>query len=186
MRHLNAVGIFSGIEAGFHLHEHHVALPARRKRPELLSLEPAVFAGEAQCFPEIAIGEIWGDVTVSGDVEQIPWLLDSNNIYPNGTKRTIYHTFMGYDTIGARVLYINDNDDYLYSDAIVYNVKTGEVTVVPGSGVEEIGVDSHGDIVNVAYTSLGGVRIERPEMGIVLMTVTYSDGFVKTVKVARR
>lgn len=38
---------------------------------------------------------------------------------------------MGYDTIGARVLYINDNDDYLYSDAIVYNVNTGEVTVVP-------------------------------------------------------
>lgn len=142
--------------------------------------------GEPYIFDEEAIGSIWGDVTVSGDVEQIPWLLDSDNIYPNGTKRTIYHTFMGYDTIGARVLYINDNDDYLYSDAIVYNVKTGEVTVVPGSGVEEIGVGSHGDIVNVAYTSLDGVRIERPEMGIVLMTVTYSDGFVKTVKVARR
>ena len=37
-----------------------------------------------------------------------------------------------------------------------------------------------------SYTSLDGVRIERSENGIFLMTVTYSDGFVKTVKVARR
>lgn len=142
--------------------------------------------GEPYIFDEEAIGSIWGDVTVSGDVEQIPWLLDSDNIYPNGTKRNIYHTFMGYDTIGARVLYINDNDDDLYSDAIVYNVNTGEVTVVPGSGVEDIGVGSHGDIVDVVYTSLDGVRIERPAKGICLMTVTYADGFVKTVKIACR
>jgi len=38
----------------------------------------------------------------------------------------------------------------------------------------------------VVYTSLDGVRIERPAKGICLMTVTYADGFVKTVKIARR
>lgn len=111
---------------------------------------------------------------------EFPLDFDSNNLYAYGDGEIdLSVPFEGYDTIGAQSFYITESGDYLYSAPLIYDINEGTV------GVDQVAL-AHGEIVNVEFVGLDGVKVARPQKGIYVMTVTYADGTRKTNKVARR
>ncbi|MBD5357837.1 MAG: hypothetical protein HDR88_12665 [Bacteroides sp.] len=114
-----------------------------------------------------------------GTEEIFPWDYDSYNLFAEDTERILYHSFDGYDTIGARVLFITEEGDYLYSDPMIYDVQSGTV------GIEKV-TENHGEVVATVFTSLDGVRVSRPAKGIYIKTTVYADGTRSVRKVIRK
>lgn len=113
----------------------------------------------------------------SDETEDIfPWDFYSYNLFASDTERILYHSFEGYDTIGARVLFITEGGEYLYSDPLIYDVHSGTV------GVEKV-EESHGAIVETIFTSLDGMKVKRPGKGIYIKTITHADGTRSSRKV---
>lgn len=115
---------------------------------------------------------------------EIPAL--ANNIYGsfqgNGIfgNREMIIRFYGFDSIGVQSVYHNCSD-VTYSDICVYDLSTGMTDII--SGVEELSADS--EIVGEEWYTLSGLRIDNPDKGIYIKAIHFSDGTVKTIKVAK-
>lgn len=126
------------------------------------------------------LGEVYSqEVTDDETFVEFPFDFDSDALYCYNGEVDFSIPFDGYETIGAQTLYITEDGDYLYSAPMNYDINSGTV------GVEEVG-SNHGEIVSVDFTGLDGVKVVRPQHGIYIMTVTYSDGTRATRKIARR
>ncbi len=131
-------------------------------------------------FTEEDLGEVYSeDVDDNETFTEFPYDFDSYNLYNYRGQINFTPIFIGYDTIGAQTIYITESGDYLYSEPMTYDINSGTV------GIDEI-AKSHGDISNVEFTRLDGIKVSKPEKGIYLMTITYSDGTRKTNKIVRR
>lgn len=137
--------------------------------------------GEPYEFTVEDLGKIYSEsVTDDETFMEFPLDFDSNNLYAYGDGEIdLSVPFEGYDTIGAQSFYITESGDYLYSAPLIYDINEGTV------GVDQVAL-AHGEIVNVEFVGLDGVKVARPQKGIYVMTVTYADGTRKTNKVARR
>lgn len=87
------------------------------------------------------------------------------------------HTFIlfseGIDKIGIQSYYV-DGDNKTYYSKLVEN----EVT-----GIDEVAPDNN-RVVDVTFTDITGRKVMSPEHGVYIKTVRYSDGSVKSEKIA--
>lgn len=96
---------------------------------------------------------------------------DWMDFWTEGADHTVYVYDDFYEKLAVRSVYINENDKEIYSADCVYSLsKVNDINTVKA--------------VSTAYYDLLGRRIERPVKGIVLRTVTYSDGTKATQKAA--
>lgn len=136
--------------------------------------------GEPFEFTLDDLGEVYSeDATDDDTFIKFPLDFDSDNLYYWKGQVNLTTVFTGYDTIGAQAVYVTDSGDYLYSAPLIYDVNSGTV------GIDEVS-NSNATITDIIFTGLDGIKVTHPEKGIYLMTVTYSDGSRKTVKMVRR
>lgn len=136
--------------------------------------------GEPFEFTLDELDEVYSeDVTDDQTFTVFPLDFDSYNLYNYYGQINFTPIFIGYDTIGAQAFYVTESGEYLYSAPMIYDINSGTV------GVEEV-ANSHGEISNIEFRGLDGIKVAKPGKGIYLMTVTYSDGTYKTTKIVRK
>lgn len=100
----------------------------------------------------------------------IPYNYQDSDIYVLGTDHTVYFLAEDVELYGVRSLYINENDE------VIYSAPCGVVCPSAVNAVEA-------DIDNVTWYDLTGKVISEPAQGLAIRKVTYSDGTVKSHKV---
>lgn len=92
------------------------------------------------------------------------------------TEHSVYPECTGFDLIGVQLIN-KDNGKTYASDVINYNVKTGEI----GSGVNEIA--TLGEIRKITYPDIVGNAVAQETKGLLIKTLEYEDGTVRSYKI---
>ena len=100
------------------------------------------------------------------------------------TARAVQYFKIGFDEIGVMAIYKNPvTGERQLSDIYYYNRNTKESHVV--SGISKT-LKSNAEIAGVSYHDICGRKVDASYKGMVIMTVRYTDGTVKTVKTVNR
>ena len=124
------------------------------------------------------------DYDIEKDMTNIPYLYDnSNDIYSyGGSGRAIgIYADDGFDTLGVQLFY--SYDGVLTESAIAtLDIKTGEVTYSPSTGIKEVSA-SEGTVVKRDYYDVSGRLISHPEKGsLCIERITLSNGNIVSRK----
>lgn len=100
----------------------------------------------------------------------VPYKFQNMDIFVAGKDHTVYFYAEGAETFGMRSVYVNEEGNVIYS-------------TITGDG-NDVAVDTvKADVEQIEWYDLMGRRISRPEKGIVIRSMRYNDGNVKTQKV---
>lgn len=102
---------------------------------------------------------------------RIPYNLDGYDFYVYEEDHTVYFYFDDFETLGVRSAYLNENNNWIYSETVY----------ITNAGVNDI--VSSSDIVSEECFDTTGTRIHGETKGIQIVKTTYSDG---TVRVSKR
>ena len=116
---------------------------------------------------------------LEGIVSLIPYDFDNgNDIYSYGNTREFGIYSDSFEEIGVQMVYIYD-DITTYSDTVILNIYTGEVT----TGVDATSI---GEIVKTEYYDIQGRKVLNPNNGIFIKRMIMADGQVITRKISLR
>ena len=114
-------------------------------------------------------------------MEEVPYDMDgiisgASQIYKNGAWSFI--AVPGYyGTIGVQAVYYGGGERNVSGITYLDNET---------SGISAVDAGAHGGVVKTEYFTLAGVKVDKPQHGIYVKTVTYADGTRRSVKVAGR
>ncbi len=97
------------------------------------------------------------------------------DIMAYGQDHDIYFHIADADTFGCQSFYIGDNDVVYASEVCTYDV----------SGVAIVDADSNAP-VKAWFTDLLGRKVERPGLGLYILTEQLGDGTIRSSKIYRR
>ncbi|MDE5876633.1 MAG: hypothetical protein K2H47_03955 [Muribaculaceae bacterium] len=109
------------------------------------------------------------------DMIDIPYNFESYDIFISGTWHSVYLYEEPINTLGVRSVYINENDEKVYSDI---------ATIVTETSVNKV-ADTR-EVASRAYFDFQGRRIAEPEQGLYIVRTTYTDGTSSVAKTVRR
>ncbi len=132
-----------------------------------LDNEPFTFEPSDRCDIPEPITEIPYRMQVPGSIMTFGKYDTEHSVYPECT---------GFDLIGVQLIN-KDNGKTYASDVINYNVKTGEI----GSGVNEIA--TLGEIRKITYHDIVGNAVAQETKGLLIKTLEYEDGTVRSYKI---
>lgn len=118
---------------------------------------------------------------LDADMEEVPYDMDgiisgASQIYKNGAWSFI--AVPGYyGTIGVQAVYYGGGERNVSGITYLDNET---------SGISAVDAGAHGGVVKTEYFTLAGVKVDKPQHGIYVKTVTYADGTRRSVKVAGR
>ncbi len=116
------------------------------------------------------------------EMTDIPYsYYDDYDIFAKGTERTFYFYKKDLKTIGVRAVY-DENGEKKESDLVTMDAVTHEIIDGGTSSVNSFTSDR--DIISVRYFDISGRSIEhRPNKGVFIKKIIYSDGKSESVKV---
>lgn len=97
------------------------------------------------------------------------------NFFTDGADHTVYlyENLTDVKTVGVRSVYINENDEKIFS----------EVTNTPGpASVDTIISD---DAANTEYFDVNGCKVSSPVDGVTIVKTTYSNGDIRVKKIIK-
>lgn len=109
------------------------------------------------------------------EMTEVPYTYyDSYDLYADNNTRKIYVYTTGYDKIGVQEYYLADDGTKYYSDKVWYDL----------TGIQNVTVaDQAQKVSTVSYFDLSGRQVVKPQHGVFIQNVTYSDGSNKAQKV---
>lgn len=94
------------------------------------------------------------------------------------TEHSIYPECSGFDTIGVQL--INQEDGQVYvSNIINYDVHTGDIS----NGLQTVTGE---ETVATSFHNVAGIEVDADTKGLIIKTVRFSDGKVKSYKIFNR
>lgn len=133
---------------------------------------------ENKLFYEIYVDDVLQEFTIYDEdgsevkTSLIPYAYDDwNDFWVAGEDHTVYIYTDVVNSIAVRSVYINENDEEVYSDMCWYG----------DSGVDAI--DGQKRVVSEKWYDLQGRSVNGPAAGVEVKVATYSDGTVKRSKV---
>ena len=115
------------------------------------------------------------------------YYVDYDMIFGRKVAHEFYFYIQGFDYMGIRAIYIEDNGTKHFGPITNCYGVCPEIWDTKDQPDPEVGVDEVyvSEEIGEYFTDLSGVRVNNPEKGLYIRTVKYADGSVKSFKVVK-